>query len=116
MPYFDTNSAAVVKARELWHMRKRDFPDDAAGVKHAFAVLGQVLALVPRDVACELFFAEERGFWEFRNRAGRVQKRRQDQLGLGWGNHDHHTFRCSRALFADLIEFLTRLGLEKRER
>ena len=109
-------AAAVVKARELWHMRKRDFPDDAAGVKHAFAVLGQVLALVPRDVACELFFAEERGFWEFRNRAGRVQKRRQDQLGLGWGNHDHHTFRCSRALFADLIEFLTRLGLEKRER
>ena len=109
-------TAAVVKARELWHMRKRDFPDEAAGVKHAFALLEQVLALVPRDVACELFFAEERVFWEFRNRAGRVQKRRQDTLGLGWANHDHHTFRCSRALFPDLIEFLTRLGLEKRER
>ena len=109
-------TAAVMKARELFHMRKRDFPDDAAGVKHAFAVLDQVLALVPRDVACELFFAEERVFWELRNRAGRVQKRRQDLLGLGWGNHDHHTFRCSRALFPDLIGFLTRLGLEKRER
>jgi len=109
-------AAAVVKARELWHTRKRDFADDAAGVKHAFAVLEQVLALVPRDVACELFFAEERGYWEFRNRAARVQKRRQDRLGLGWGNHDHHTFRCSRTRFPDLIEFLTRLGLEKRER
>jgi hypothetical protein len=109
-------TAAVVKARELWHMRKRDFPDDADGVKHAFAVLDRVLALVPRDVACELFFAEERGFWEFRNRAGRIQKRRQDALGLGWGNHDHHTFRCSRRFFPDLIEFLTRLGLQKRER
>ena len=109
-------TAAVVKARELWHMRKRDFPDETEGVKHAFAVLDQVLALVPRDVACELFFAEERVFWEFRNRAGRVQKRRQDSLGLGWGNHDHHTFRCSRRLFPDLIEFLSRLGLEKRER
>ena len=109
-------AAAVLKARELFRGRKRDFADDADGVKQAFAVLNQVLALVPRDVACELFFAEERVFWEFRNRAGRVQKRRQDTLGLGWGNHDHHTFRCSRARFADLIEFLTRLGLEKRER
>jgi len=108
--------AAVVKARELWRRRKRDFADDAKGVKHAFAVLKQVLALVPRDVACDLFFAEERVFWEFRNRAGRVQKRRQDTLGLGWANHDHHTFRCSRARFPDVIKFLSRLGLEKRER
>jgi hypothetical protein len=45
-----------------------------------------------------------------------VQKRRQDLLGLGWGNHDHHTFRCSRRLFPDLIGFLSRLGLDKRER
>jgi hypothetical protein len=109
-------AGAVIKARELFRMRKREFADDADGVKHAFAVLDQVLALVPRDVACELFFAEERIFWELRNRAGRVQKRRQDLLGLGWANHDHHTFRCSRRLFPDVIEFLTRLGLEKRER
>ena len=107
---------AVVKARELWRTRKRDFPDDADGVRHALAVLDQVLALVPRDVACELFFSEERVYWESRNRAGRVQKRRQDLLGLGWGNHDHHTFRCSRRLFPDLIGFLSRLGLDKRER
>ena len=31
----------------------------------------------------------------------RIQKRRQDLLGLGWANHDHHTFRSSRAHFAD---------------
>ena len=109
-------AAAVARARELWHTRQRDFADDTAGVRHALDVLGQVLALVPREVACELFFAEERVFWELRNRAGRLQKRRQDRLGLGWGNHDHHTFRCSRPLFPGLIEFLTRLGLEKRER
>ena len=109
-------AAAVVKARELFRVRQRDFPDDAAGVRQAFAVLDQVLALVPREVACELFFAEERVFWESRNRAARVQKRRQDTLWLGWGNHDHHTFRCSRRLFPDLLEFLARLGLEKRER
>jgi hypothetical protein len=106
----------VLAARELWRTRKRDFADDSEGVKHAHARLEAVLALVDRDAACELFFAEERRFWEARNRAARLQKRRQDQLGLGWGNHDHHTFRCSRAHFADLIAFLLRLGFEKRER
>ncbi len=109
--------SAALRARELWRTRKRDFAEsDAPGVKHAFARLDAVLALVDRDAACELFFAEERVFWEARNRAARIQKRRQDRLGLGWGNHDHHTFRSSRAHFADLMDFLTKLGFEKRER
>ncbi len=106
----------VLKTIELWRTRQRDFLDDADGVKHAFARLDDVLALVDRDAACELFFAEERRFWQAKNRAARVQKRRQDQLGLGWGNHDHHTFRCSRRHFADLMQFLQKLGFEKRER
>lgn len=106
----------VVQVRALFHGRRRDFADDAAGFAHADELLSTALALVPRDVACELFFAEERVFWEGRNHAARVQKRRQDALGLGWGNHDHHTFRCSRKHFGDLVNFLTRLGLEKRER
>ena len=106
----------VLRARELWRTRKRDFMDDALGIRHAFERLEAVLALVDRYAACELFFAEERRFWEARNRAARIQKRRQDQLGLGWGNHDHHTFRSSREHFADLIEFLLRLGFQKRER
>jgi len=106
----------VLRVRELWRTRKRDFAEDASGVRHAFDRLEAALGLVDRDAACELFFAEERRFWEARNRAARVQKRRQDQLGLGWGNHDHHTFRSSREHFADLIEFLLRLGFQKRER
>lgn len=106
----------VLAARELWRTRKRDFPDDSDGVRHAFARLDAVLALVDRDAACDLFFAGERRVWAAKNRAARVQQRRQDRLGLGWGNHDHHTFRCSRAHFSSLIEFLLRLGFEKRER
>jgi hypothetical protein len=109
-------ATAVMRVRELWRARKRDFANDDDGAKHAFAVLDQCIALVGRDVACELFFAEERDFWMFRNRAGRVQKRRQDQLGLGWANHDHHTYRCSRRHFPDLVRFMEKLGLEKRER
>jgi len=106
----------VLKARELWRTRKRDFPRDEDAVRHAFDVQARCVELVGRDVACELFFAEEREYWMFRNRAGRVQKRRQDQLGLGWANHDHHTFRCSRTFFPDLVRFMENLGLEKRER
>ena len=109
-------AAAIMKAKELWRARKRDFLQDDDGVKQAFAVLEHSLALVGRDATCELFFAEEREFWMFRNRAGRVQKRRQDQLGLGWANHDHHTYRCSRRYFPDLVKFMEMLGLQKRER
>jgi hypothetical protein len=67
-------------------------------------------------VACHLFFEAERKYWENRNRAAKLQKQRQDELGLGWGNHDHHTFRESREHFAGLIEFLSALGFQKRER
>ncbi len=107
---------AVIKVRELWRARKRDFANDAEGVAHALGLQRQAIRLVGPDVACELFFAEERFYWESRNRAGQLQKRRQDSLGLGWSNHDHHTFRSSRRFFADLIEFLLRFGFQKRER
>lgn len=110
------SAEAVTKVRELWRARKRNFTDDADGVVHALDLQKRAIDLVGSDVACELFFTEERAYWESRNHAGRIQRRRQDSLGLGWGNHDHHTFRCSRRFFADLIEFLLRFGFQKRER
>jgi hypothetical protein len=54
--------------------------------------------------------------WMSRNAAARVQYERQQKLGLGWGNHDHHTYRSSRECFAMLIAFLERAGFECRER
>ena len=107
---------AVGKVRELWRTRKRDCGHDDEAVRHAFDVQQKCIDLVGMDVACELFFAEERHFWERRNRAARIQKHRHDLLGLGWANHDHHTFRCSRRYFPDLVKFLENLGLAKRER
>jgi hypothetical protein len=109
-------ASAVRKVRELWRTRKRKFSSDADGVVHALNLQKEAIRLVGPDVACDLFFAEERAYWESRNRAGQIQKRRQDSLGLGWSNHDHHTFRSSRRFFADLIEFLRRFGFQKRER
>lgn len=107
---------AVIRARELWGTRPRAFAEEEEGFTAANRRLDQVLELVGRDSACELFFEAERAYWERRNRAGRIQKHRQDQLGLGWGNHDHHTFRSSRRCFAGLVSFFERLGLGKRER
>jgi hypothetical protein len=106
----------LIQVEELWRTRKRLFPRDADGVAHAFDLQRQAIQLVGADIACELFFAEERAYWEAKNRAGQIQKRRQDSLGLGWGNHDHHTFRSSREFFSDLMEFLLKFGFEKRER
>src|SRR6266853_1656921 len=115
-PLRDGELEAIIQARELWHIRRRVFAEDAEG----FVVLNQVLekvhGRVGRDLACQLFFAEEREYWESRNSAARVQRSRQNQLGLGWGNHDHHTFRCSRPHFVDVISFLGKLGFQKRER
>jgi hypothetical protein len=108
--------ANIIKARELWHTRLRLFPSDAEGIRAAHQTLDGILPLVGPDVACQFFFEAERAYWQTRNRAARMQKHRQDQLGLGWGNHDHHTFRCSREHFVDLVQFLLKLGFIKRER
>lgn len=108
--------AAIVETKESFATRPRRFNDDAAGFAIANQRLNRALKLVGRDVACHLFFEAERAYWESRNRAARLQKFRQDKLGLGWGNHDHHTFRCSRAHFAALNQFLGKLGFIKRER
>jgi hypothetical protein len=107
---------AILKAKEIWNTRRRLFPDDADGVALAKRLLAESLKLVGRDQTCQIFFEAERAYWESRNRAARLQKFRQDRLGLGWGNHDHHTFRCSRRFFVELNEFLLALGFEKRER
>jgi hypothetical protein len=105
-----------IQARELWRTRPRRCATNDEGFKAAGNVLARSMDLAGRDLSCQFFFEEERRYWESRNRAARIQKRRQDTLGLGWGNQDHHTFRCSRLHFVDLVEFLLQLGFVKRER
>ncbi len=106
----------ILKVREMWRTRRRFFADDADGFKLLNRLLDQSIPLAGRDVTCQILFAEERAYWESRNRAARIQKFRQDRLGLGWGNHDHHTFRSSREHFLDLLEIFQKLGFEMRER
>jgi len=110
------HAEAILKAQELWKTRRRTFDDDGDGFRHTHTLLDRIVSSVGRDLACHTVFVEERVFWERRNRAAQVQKRRQDKLGLGWANHDHHTFRCSRTHFVDFMRVLEKLGFERRER
>ena len=101
---------------ESFKLRQRECRSD----ERAFQILKELtthaIEDLGRDWACDLFFAAERDYWQRRNRAARIQKDRQDQLGLGWANHDHHTYRSSRQGFASLIEVLELMGFYCRER
>ena len=74
------------------------------------------VAAIGAGRAADLFFAAERHYWTGRNRAAQYQKGRQDALGLGWANHDHHTYRSSRDHFCRLIAILELMGFDCRER
>jgi len=112
-----TNDAqSLLKARELWQTRARNFDRAEEGFRAADGVLDRLIDLVGRDLACHVVFEGERTFWERRNRAAQLQKARQDQLGLGWANQDHHTFRSSREHFRALMRVMDKLGFERRER
>lgn len=108
--------ATLLKHQEAFRLRRRLFREDAAGFEHALELIRPAIADLGVDRACDLFFAAEREYWQSRNRAARVQKGRQDALGLGWANHDHHTYRSSREQFAPLIRVLETLGFVCRER
>lgn len=107
----------ALAAREVWEARRRRFDDDAEGFDATEETLAHVIELAgSTDLACRLVFEVERDYWQSRNRAAQVQKARQDRLGLGWANHDHHTFRCSRRFFPRVIRMFETLGFALRER
>jgi hypothetical protein len=116
-PKFSPREAeAVLVAGESFRLRRRKFDGEEAGFEHAMRLIDAAAVEVGVDRACDLFFAAEREYWMRRNRAAQVQKARQDRLGLGWGNHDHHTYRSSREHFPRLIAALEALGMVCRER
>ena len=87
------------------------------------SVLAQTQRLLETSVAdighaitTDLFFEAERRFYMNRNAAARWQYEQQQELGIGWANHDHHTYRSSRESFRPLMQLFLTLGFEMRER
>jgi hypothetical protein len=79
-------------------------------------ILDEGLNLIGENRTADAFFYAERRYWETSNGAGWIQLKRQNSMGLGWGNHDHHTFRCSRENFTRIISILEKIGMSPRER
>ena len=86
------------------------------GVEAQIPFARKAVELVGPDLAAAYFLEIEREYWQRSNTAGAIQHARQDRLGLGWGNNDHHTFRSSRPAFNGLIRLLQGLGFGLRER
>lgn len=112
----EKDGSARSHALQTFRHRRRDFDTDDHGFAHTSKLVDDAIREIGVDAACDAFFAAEREYWQSRNNAARVQKQRQDRLGLGWANHDHHTYRCSRENFAKLIPIQEKLGLVARER
>lgn len=99
-----------LKAKEMWKSRSRDSLDDT------LELADKVVDFLGKDLAAHVILEVEREYWQSRNRAAQIQKGRQDRFGMGWANHDHHTFRSSRAHFVKIIQLFEKLGFHCRER
>ena len=111
-----TDIIAYKKALQKCLKRKRVFRSDRQGMVATQKLVKSLLRSLSKARAADAFFRAERVYWEKRNKIGQKQKARQDTLGLGWGNHDHHTYRSSRENFSELITIFELLGFKCRER
>lgn len=105
-----------LRAKEMWQLRPRAMADEEEAMDIAISVAEEIVNMLGQDMAAWAVLEVERAYWQSRNTAGQVQKNRQDRLGMGWANHDHHTFRSSRALFHKLVRLFEILGFHCRER
>ncbi|MEC9091876.1 MAG: hypothetical protein VX438_04165 [Planctomycetota bacterium] len=100
---------------ENFMTRNRNASSNQAAFQATTELIDDSISKIGVNRTCDLFFHTERHYWQIRNKAARIQKARQDSLGVGWGNHDHHTYRSSRESFNDLVAILEKLGFQCRE-
>lgn len=104
------------EASEKWQSRPRDLKDEEESLFQALALAEDLVMMLGEDLAAWVVLECERKYWQSRNLAGQMQKNRQDRFGMGWANHDHHTFRSSRKHFSQLVRLFEILGFHCRER
>jgi hypothetical protein len=112
------DTAAIRAARlhlQSFKARRRQFDSVPQGLAHTEALVDAAVAAIGPHWACGLWLKAERDYWMMRCPTGRLQKARQDAVGIGWCNIDHHTYDGSRAYFRHTIRILEKLGYERRE-
>jgi hypothetical protein len=102
-------------ALDEFRERPREFDDEEEGFKTTKELIDKHMGFLSVDRVADAWFKAEWEFWVSSNQAAQVQRARQDKVGLGWANRDHHAYRCSRAHYPKYIEVLQVLGLLKRE-
>ncbi len=110
------NAHQYLEALELWQGIPRWQRNDGEVFGKLFDAADQICSAMGQDLAAHIVMQSERAYWQSRNYAGAIQKMRQDKLGMGWANHDHHTFRSSRQNLSNLILLLKKLGFHEREK
>lgn len=103
------------KFLETSFCRQRYYENSEEGLNNTLILVKNICKTLSPARATDAFFRAERAYWERRNWIGQIQKARHDKLGLGWGNHDHHTYRSSRKNFSRLIKIFETLGFDCRE-
>lgn len=111
-----TQIYAYGQVLERWMTRPRALEDEEQSIQLTLELAQQLIEQVGQQRAAWTVLEGERRYWQARNTAGQVQKNRQDRLGMGWANHDHHTFRSSRRRFQQLVHLFELLGFHCRER
>lgn len=112
----DGHGEKYLLAKEKWQSRPRDLDDEGEAMAQTLAIAEELITMLGEDLAAWVVLECERKFWQARNTASQIQKNRQDRLGMGWANHDHHTFRSSRRHFPQLVRLFEMLGFHCRER
>lgn len=107
---------SYLEAVEKWKTRPRSLEDQDRAMEETLKIAKELIASVGQNCAAWIILEVEREYWQSRNLAAQTQKNRQDRLGMGWANHDHHTFRSSRRYFHQLIRLFELLGFHCRER
>lgn len=108
--------SSYLEAVESWKNIPRGVDDEEKALSAIMKTAQEIISKLGQDAAAHIVCECERDYWLSRNYAGRAQKSRQDALGLGWANHDHHTFRSSRLHFSRLVRLFSLLGFNARER
>lgn len=105
-----------IEAQEKWQSRPRILTDEDELMQKTIDLAEELVSMLGIDLAAWVVLESERKYWQARNTAAQIQKNRQDRMGMGWANHDHHTFRSSRHHFHQLVRMFEILGFTCRER
>ena len=114
----DTAPALIRAGRihqQAFRARRREFDSVPQGLAHTEALVRAAVDELGQHWACDIWLRAEREYWMRRCSAGRLQKARQDAVGIGWSNIDHHTYDGSREHYRHTIKILEMLGYELRE-